>query len=146
MSQMSARAQRVADQIQRELATLIQMEVNDPRVGMVSLTGVEVSNDLAHARVFVTVLNTLTTNADLNQETLSQPGDLDQIEIDENLKALNKASGYLRTLLAKSLRLRSVPKLQFRYDSSVQRGQELSSLIDNALAADRKLHSEDSAE
>ena len=59
MSEMSARAQRIADQIQREIATLIQLEVNDPRVGMVSVTGVDVSNDLAHAKILFAVLNTL---------------------------------------------------------------------------------------
>ena len=63
MSEMSSRVQRVADQIQRELATLIQMEVNDPRVGMVSVTAVEVSRDLSYAKVFVTVMNSITTRA-----------------------------------------------------------------------------------
>ncbi|MED5312286.1 MAG: 30S ribosome-binding factor RbfA [Pseudomonadota bacterium] len=136
---MSARAQRIADQIQREIATLIQLEVNDPRVGMVSVTGVDVSNDLAHAKILFTVLNTYPGDEGLVSDTLTDPGVLDQLEIDENLKALRKASGFLRTLLAKRLRLRSTPKLQFIYDSSVQRGQRLSDLIDDALAADRKL-------
>jgi len=136
--ELSARKQRVADQIQCELATLIQMEVNDPRVGMVSVTGVEVSRDLAHAKVFVTVLNTLGADGDVNQATLSDPGALDQLEVQQNIKALNKAAGYLRTLLAKRLNLRSVPKLQFHYDASIRRGQQLSSLIDSALAADRE--------
>lgn len=140
MSEMSSRAQRVADQIQREIAVLIQLEVNDPRVGMVSITGVDVSNDLAHAKIFVTVLNTLTGNPELNRDTLKQPGKLDRLEIDENLKALNAASGYLRTLLAKKLTLRAVPKLRFFYDSSVEQGQRLSSLIDEALEADRQQH------
>ena len=139
MSEMSARAQRIADQIQREIATLIQLEVNDPRVGMVSVTGVDVSNDLAHAKILFTVLNTHQGDEGLVSDTLTDPGALDQLEIDENLKALRKASGFLRTLLAKRLRLRSTPKLQFIYDSSVQRGQRLSNLIDDALAADRKL-------
>lgn len=143
MTDASARVQRVADQIQRELASLIQMEVNDPRVGMVSVTGVDVSRDLAHARVYVTVMNTLTDDQAVNDSTLSEPGDLDKLEIEENLKALNKASGYLRTLLAKRLNIRSVPKLQFYYDASIERGQRLSSLIDNALAADREQHSND---
>lgn len=140
MSEMSSRAQRVADQIQREIAVLIQLEVNDPRVGMVSITGADVSNDLAHAKIFVTVLNTLTGNPELNRDTLKQPGKLDRLEIDENLKALNAASGYLRTLLAKKLTLRAVPKLRFFYDSSVEQGQRLSSLIDEALEADRQQH------
>ena len=139
MSEMSARAQRIADQIQREIATLIQLEVNDPRVGMVSVTGVDVSNDLAHAKILFTVLNTYPGDEGLVSDTLTDPGVLDQLEIDENLKALRKASGFLRTLLAKRLRLRSTPKLQFIYDSSIQRGQRLSDLIDDALAADRKL-------
>ena len=141
MSEMSPRVQRVADQIQRELASLIQLEVNDPRVGMVSVTGVTVSRDLAYAKVYVTVLNTLTEDEAVNESTLSEPGVLDKLEVEENIKALNKAAGYLRTLLAKRLSLRSVPKLQFHYDGSVQRGQQLSSLIDSALAADRDLHS-----
>lgn len=146
MPEMSARMQRVADQIQRELATLIQMEVSDPRVGMVSVTGVEVSRDLAHAKVYVTVLNTLGEDGVLNRETLADPGELDQLEVQQNIKALNKAAGYLRTLLAKRINLRSVPKLQFYYDASIQRGQELSSLIDSALAADREQHVEEDTE
>ncbi len=143
MSEMSSRAQRVADQIQREIAVLIQLEVNDPRIGMVSITGVDVSNDLAHAKIFVTVLNTMTSDPDVNQDTLKQPGDLDRLEIEENLKALNAASGYLRTLLARQLTLRAVPKLRFFYDSSIEQGQRLSSLIDEALAADRQQHADD---
>ncbi len=138
---MSSRVQRVADQIQRELASLIQMEVNDPRVGMVSVTGVNVSRDLAHAKVYVTVLNSLTDNFDINESILSEPGSLDKREIEDNISALNKAAGYLRSLLAKRLSTRSVPKLRFHYDSSIERGQQLSSLIDTALEADEKLHS-----
>ena len=138
---MSPRVQRVADQIQRELATLIQMEVKDPRVGMVSVTGVEVSRDIAHAKVFVTVLNTLTDDSQINESTLSEPGDLDKLEIKENIDALNKAAGFLRSLLAKRLSTRSVPKLRFYYDGSIAHGQQLSSLIDSALAADQDSHS-----
>jgi ribosome-binding factor A len=141
VADMSPRVQRVADQIQRELASLIQMEVNDPRVGMVSVTGVEVSRDIAHAKVFVTVLNTLTDDAQINESTLSEPGDLDKLEIKENIDALNKAAGFLRSLLAKRLSTRSVPKLRFYYDGSIARGQQLSSLIDSALAADQDSHS-----
>ena len=139
MSEMTARAQRIADQIQREIAVLIQLEVSDPRVGMVSVTGVDVSNDLAHAKIYITVLNSLAGDEQVNADTLSEPGVLDQLEIEENLKALKKASGFLRTLLAKRLRLRVVPKLQFYYDSSIEQGQRLSDLIDDALAADREL-------
>ena len=143
MTDMSPRVQRVADQIQRELATLIQLEVKDPRVGMVSISGVDVSKDLAYAKIFITVLNTLSDDGEVNDSTLSAPGELDKLEIEENLKALKKASGFLRTMLAKRLRIRSVPKLEFHYDGSIERGQQLSSLIDDALAADRKLQSDD---
>lgn len=143
MLEMSPRVQRVADQIQRELATLIQLEVNDPRIGMVSVTGVSVSKDLAYAKVYVTVLNSLSDGADINASTLSEPGKLDQLEIEENLKALQKAAGFLRTMLSKRLKTRMVPKLQFQYDGSVQRGHQLSSLIDTALAADKEQHSQD---
>jgi len=139
VSEMTARAQRIADQIQREIAVLIQLEVSDPRVGMVSVTGVDVSNDLAYAKIYITVLNSLAGDEQINADTLSEPGVLDQLEIEENLKALKKASGFLRTLLSKRLRLRVVPKLQFYYDSSIEQGQRLSDLIDDALAADREL-------
>ena len=141
MTGVSSRAQRVGDQIQKELASLIQLEVSDPRIGMVSITGVEVSRDLSHAKVYVTVMNTLSEDASVNQLTLSSPGELDRIEVEENIKALSKASGFLRTMLSKRLRTRSIPKLQFYYDNSIERGQQLSGLIDNALKADRDLSS-----
>jgi ribosome-binding factor A len=144
MTGVSSRAQRVGDQIQKELASLIQLEVSDPRIGMVSITGVEVSRDLSHAKVFVTVMNTLSEDASVNQLTLSSPGELDRIEVEENIKALTKASGFLRTMLSKRLRTRIIPKLQFYYDNSVEKGQQLSGLIDNALKADRELSSESS--
>ena len=141
MTGVSSRVQRVGDQIQRELASLIQLEVSDPRIGMVSITGVEVSRDLSHAKVFVTVMNTLSDDASVNQLTLSSPGKLDRIEVEENIKALTKASGFLRTMLSKRLSTRSIPKLQFYYDNSIERGQQLSGLIDIALKADRDLSS-----
>jgi ribosome-binding factor A len=140
MAEISSRAQRVADQMQREIATLIQMEVNDPRVGMVSITAVDVSKDLAYANIYVTVLNSLSNNGEADSETLSDPGDLDKLEVTENIKALNKAAGFLRSLLAKRMNLRVVPKLKFHYDGSVERGQQLSKLIDNALEADQNQH------
>lgn len=149
MTATSPRAQRVADQIQREIAALIQFEVNDPRVGMVSVTSVTVSRDLAYASIYITVMNTLSgydsnEDAGAGSKPLSEkPDQLDKLEIDESIKALNRASGFLRTLLGKRMKLRIVPKLQFHYDSSVQRGQYLSSLIDNALAADQQQHSND---
>ena len=130
MMENNSRAQRVADQIQRDIAALIQFEVNDPRIGLVSVTGVDVSPDLAHARIFVTSLGS---------------GDADRAQPDtagqESTSALNGAAGYLRGLLARRLQTRVAPKLRFEYDASVERGRQLDELIDSALAADRKQHS-----
>jgi ribosome-binding factor A len=109
-----SRAQRVADQIQRELATLIQMELMDPRVGMITLTGVEVTRDYAHAKVFFTILN-----------------DAQNIQLAE--EGLKRAGGFLRSQLASRIKLRVVPQLQFVYDESVERGVRLSRLIDEAV-------------
>jgi ribosome-binding factor A len=120
MAQEYSRTQRVADQIQRELAALIQREVKDPRVGMATVSAVEVSRDLSHAKVFVTILN----------------GDEDQQEITESVKALNNASGFLRSQLGQRMKLRIVPTLRFHFDDSLSRGNYLSNLIDKARASD----------
>ncbi len=120
MAQEYSRTQRVADQIQRELAALIQREVKDPRVGMATVSAVEVSRDLSHAKVFVTILN----------------GDEDQQEITESVKALNNASGFLRSQLGQRMKLRIVPTLRFHFDDSLSRGNYLSNLIDQARASD----------
>jgi ribosome-binding factor A len=152
MSKISPRVKRVADQLQRELAVLIQLEVNDPRVGMVSVTGVEVSRDLAYATVYVTVMGSVDGvtgesavpgSSDASAEAASGERSLDELEVAESIKALNKASGYLRTLLAKQMSLRTIPRLTFRYDSSIARGQYLSSLIDHAIAADSEHRHDD---
>ena len=113
------RTRRIADQIQRELADIIRIELKDPRVGMITLTDVEVSQDHAHARVFFTVL-----------------GDTPRAQAVE--EALQHASGFLRSQLARRMRLRTVPQLQFKYDTSVARGARLSQLIDEAVASDSK--------
>src|SRR5690606_6235410 len=138
MSKVSPRAKKVADQIQRELALLIQTEINDPRVGMVSVTGARVSRDLSYADVYVTVLGAPDGVSGLAPAVqLKEAGALDKLEIEESIKVLNNAAGYLRSLLAKQLSLRITPRLVFHYDESVARGQYLSSLIDRALAIGR---------
>ena len=123
MAKEYARTQRVADYLQRELAALIQHEVRDPRVGMVSVTGVEVSRDLAHAKVFVTVMG-------------SNSGE----EARESVEALNKAAGFLRSLLSKDSTMRMVPQLRFYFDTSVGRGRDLEALIKRAANADREMN------
>jgi ribosome-binding factor A len=124
----SPRLQRVADQVQRELATLIQKEVKDPRLGMVSVTGVEVSRDMAYADVYVTAL--IGQRDDLEQESMEKRA--------ATVSVLNNAAGFLRSLLAKELSLRTTPKLRFHYDESISRGRYLSSLIDDAIDSDRR--------
>ncbi len=91
--------------MQKEIAIILQREVKDPRVGMATVSGVEVSRDLAYAKVYVTFLNVLTENHDPDLVT-------------NGIKALQDASGYIRTLLGKAMRLRVVPELTFAYDNS----------------------------
>jgi ribosome-binding factor A len=114
------RARRVAEQIQRELADLIRFEVKDPRVGlMVTLTDVEVTQDMSHAKVFFTVMG-------------------DAAQIAEIQRALQHAAGFLRSQLSQRMKLRTMPLLHFHYDESVERGMRLDSLIDQAVAQDRQ--------
>lgn len=115
------RTDRVADQLQQELAVLIQREIKDPRLGMVTVSGVTVSRDLGYADVYVTLL-----------------GDDDAERIKENLAVLKRAAGFLRSQIARRIKLRHVPELRFHYDESVTRGHKLSSLIDQAVEADRE--------
>lgn len=120
MKRHSQRAQRVADQIQRELADLLVNEVKDPRVGRVTVTQVEVTADLAHATVRFSQL--------AGKEHAS-----------EAVAALQRAAGFLRSELSHRLNLYSVPQLHFAYDDSIESGMRLSQLIDDAVAADKKL-------
>ncbi len=130
MAKEYARTQRVADYLQRELATLIQTEVRDPRVGMVSITGVDVSRDLGHARVYYTRMDA---------DTAEQAA--------ETTEALNRAAGFLRSQLSKDSSMRSVPNLRFYFDTSVGHGRDLEDLIRRAADADRDLGlRDDSAE
>ncbi len=105
--------------MQRELAQLIREEIKDPRVGMVTVSGVQVTRDLAYAKVYVTVLGA---------------GD----DTAETVKALNNAAAFLRRALGQRMVIRSVPQLQFVHDESIERGARLSSLINAAIAADEK--------
>jgi len=119
MKRHSQRAQRVGDQIQRELADLLRVHLKDPRIGMVTVTGVEASPDLSHAKIFFTHL----AGAEHAASTV---------------QALQHTAGYLRTELSHRLDLYSVPQLHFVYDDSIESGLKLSKLIDDAVADDRK--------
>ena len=120
MAKEFKRTSRVGDFLKQELAGLIQLEVRDPRVGMVSVTGVEVSRDLSHATVYITVL-----------------GKDSEAEAAESIAALNHAAGFLRSQVAKISNARTTPKLRFVFDASIGRGARMSKLIDDAVAADR---------
>lgn len=121
------RTRRVAEQIQRELAVLIQQELKDPRLGMITISAVQVSKDMSTAKVFITVFNEAQDRAN-------------------TLEALQHATGFLQHELGRSLRLRTIPKLRFIYDESIVRGAELSALIDKAVKEDRAKHNEDEHE
>lgn len=110
-----ARLRRVADQIQRELSEIIRLELKDPRVGMITITDVEMSPDLAHAKVYFTSLG--------EGETLAR-----------TQASLKRASGFLRAALGSRLSIHNTPELHFEYDASVERGMRLSQLIDAAVA------------
>jgi ribosome-binding factor A len=108
------RRERIAEQIQRELAELVRMELRDPRIGLVTLTGVELSRDQSHAKVFFTVLGPEGAVRDASD-------------------GLGHAAGFLRSQLAHRLTTRKVPELHFEHDESVERGVRLSRLIDEAV-------------
>ena len=112
----SGRHIRVAEQIQRELAELLRSELKDPRVGMLTLTGVEVTPDLAHAKVFFSTLVGGAERAD-------------------TLAGLQRASGFLRSLLGRRLRTHTTPELHFEFDGSLEKGMELAKLIDDAVGS-----------
>jgi ribosome-binding factor A len=109
------RSRRIAGQIQRELSDIIRLELKDPRVGMITITDVEVTQDNAHAKIFFTRLG-------------------DAARVEEAELALRHAAGFLRSELAHRLKLRTVPQLRFEYDVSVERGARLSRLIDEAVS------------
>ena len=112
-----SRTLRIAEQIQRDLAELLRLEVKDPRIGMVTLTDVEVTSDYAHAKVFFTALG-------------------DTAQVAAASEGLNRAAGFLRHELGHRIKLRSIPQLHFIHDESVERGVRLSQLIDAAVSSD----------
>jgi ribosome-binding factor A len=115
----SQRARRVGEELQHELADLLRHEVKDPRVGMVTVTHVDVTADLSHAKVHFTHL-------------------AGREHGDEAVAALARTAGFLRSQLARRLTLYTVPQLAFVYDDSIESGLALSRLIDEAVAEDAK--------
>lgn len=116
MPKESSRGRKIGDLIQRELAVLIQREIKDPRIGMVTINEATVSRDLAFSDVYFTVLPS--ENTEIVEEVL------------------NDASGFLRSQLAKVLSTRTTPKLRFHYDDTIESGARMNKAIDKALARD----------
>jgi ribosome-binding factor A len=111
-----ARGLRVADQIQRDLAVILAGGLKDPRIGMVTITEVQITPDYAHAKVFYTMLND-------NKDAIKNTND-----------GLHAASGFIRNQLGKLLHIHTLPALHFVHDTSTSRGMEMSLLIDQANA------------
>ncbi len=116
MAKEYSRTQRVSQEMQKEIAIILQREIKDPRVGMATVSAVEVSRDLAYAKVFVTFLN-----------------DNEPQQIKTGINALQDASGFIRSLLGKAMRLRVVPELTFAYDNSLVEGMRMSNLVSQVV-------------
>ena len=119
MAQEFNRTDRIADQMQRDLAELIRSSLNDPRLGMITVNQVTVARDLGYSDVYVTLL----TAEDL---------DADAEEVKTTIDILNGAAGFLRSELSRMIRLRTIPQLRFHFDASVKRGRQLDQLITKA--------------
>lgn len=104
------RAGRVGEQIKKEISSVIQTELKDPRIGFITVTGVDVTSDLSLARVYLSIL-----------------GSEEQKE--ETLKAIGRASGFLRSELGRRVRLRHTPEIEFRFDSSIEYGSHIEALL-----------------
>ena len=118
-----SRGNRIGDLIQRELAILVQREIKDPRVGMVTVNEVKVSRDLAFADVYFTMLP--------------------ERDIAECTAVLNNAAGFLRSALSRVLTTRTTPRLRFHYDESIANGAHMSQVIQDAIREDKRNHSPD---
>lgn len=104
------RVGRVGEQIKKELSIILQTELKDPRIGFITVTGVDVSNDLSQARVYLSILGS-------------------EEEKEETLGALARATGFLRTELGRRIRLRYTPELLFKFDESIDYGSRIEKLI-----------------
>lgn len=127
MQRQYKRTDRISDMLQREIAQMIQREVKDPRLGkLITVSGVEISRDLSYAKIYITQMDT------------------EKKSVQDTLKILNHAAGYLRSQLGQRIKLRVTPQLKFIYDESISRGAHLSHLINTAVASDSSETSDDS--
>jgi len=116
MAREFSRTNRIGQLVMRELAQMIQQEVSDPRVGLVTVSHVDVTSDMKYAKVFVTRLNGVDSEQDIN----------------ECLEGLKHAAGFLRRNLAGRVELRNIPELRFHYDKSLEHGFQMDELIAKA--------------
>lgn len=121
MSKEFSRVDRLSQQMKKEMAVILQREIKDPRLhNMITVSDVEVSRDLSHAKVFVTFLG------------------LDQEKVPDNLKILNDASGFVRSLIGKRIQARIVPHIRFAFDESLNEGIRMANLVSNARSEDNR--------
>ncbi|GMA81097.1 ribosome-binding factor A [Shewanella glacialipiscicola] len=119
MAKEFSRTRRIAQQLQQELAQVVQRDMKDPRVGFVTVNDVDVSRDLSYAKVFVTFFEE------------------DKDVVQEKLNALISAAPYIRTLVAGRMKLRVMPELRFIYDSSLVEGMRMSNLVSQVINQDK---------
>ena len=118
MKRGQGRPQRLGDLIQREVSELVRLEVRDPRIGMITITSVDVSPDMSHAKVFFTLL--------------------EKDKLEDTLHGLRRSAGFLRSQLARRIKMYTTPELRFEYDESVEHGDRISRLIDSVLPRKKK--------
>ncbi len=120
MAKEFSRTRRIGQQLQQELAQVLQRDIKDPRIGMVTVNDVEVSRDLSYAKVYVTFFEE------------------DKAVVEQKLAALESASGYVRSLVAGRMKLRVMPEIRFIYDASLIEGMRMSNLVSQVITADQK--------
>lgn len=119
MAKEFSRTQRVAQQLKKEIAVILQREINDPRVGMVTVSDVEISRDLAYAKVYLTFFT-------MGEQT-----------VEGGLAAIKEKTGYIRSLVGKAIRLRVTPELSFYFDESLTEGMRMSNLVTQVVESDK---------
>ena len=135
-----SRGRRVADHIQKELAVLIQQEVKDPRLGLITINEVKVSRDLGFADVYFTSFTSSTFRAN---ESIGEDAETEGQNSISPAEVLENAAGFLRSRLAKSLSTRTTPKLRFHYDHTIAQGAKMTLAIKKAIEGDELLKGQD---
>lgn len=120
MAREFSRARRVGQELQKEIAMILQREIKDDRLKLVTVSGVELTKDLSTAKVFVTFLEN------------------DPEKVQQGMKVLKDASGFIRSLVGKAMRLRVTPELRFVYDQSLVEGVRISTLVSSTIAEDNR--------